>query len=84
MPSEDEPPWESGWLAETHQFASRCATFRDTNPYKRPALEEIMIYLATELWDRRFSQSEIRSAFESALKGLPPYAAGGERRGDRE
>ena len=39
-----------------------------------------MIYLMTELWDRGFSQTEIREAFEAALVDLPRYAEGIERR----
>jgi len=34
----------------------------------------------TELWDRNFSQSEIRTAFEVAISDMPRYAAGEERR----
>jgi hypothetical protein len=33
-----------------------------------------------ELWDRNFSQSEIRIAFEEAIKDMPRYAGGDERR----
>jgi hypothetical protein len=40
--------------------------------------------LMTELWDNGFSQSETRSAFEKAFADMPRYAAGEERRGDRE
>ncbi|MFI5021591.1 MAG: hypothetical protein ACHQRJ_08065 [Alphaproteobacteria bacterium] len=75
--------WQLNWLAETGHFASECARLRDTNPFEpRPVLEDMMIYLATELWDRRFSQSEISSAFTVAVDLLPRYAAGEERRGD--
>jgi hypothetical protein len=34
----------------------------------------------TALWDRGFSQSDIRSAFERAIAEMPRYAAGQERR----
>jgi hypothetical protein len=79
----DEPPWESGYLDDGYNFAKRCAIYRDGNPYEQPALEAIMIYLATELWDRGFSQTEIKSAFQAAVKCLVPYAAGEERRGQK-
>nr|WP_250814276.1 hypothetical protein [Neorhizobium tomejilense] len=36
--------------------------------------------LMTELWDRNFSQEEIRTAFQAALDDMPRYAAGEERR----
>ena len=84
MELDSDTAWQSGLYDEAHRFASSCATFRDTNPSDRPALREVMVTLATELWDRSFSQSEIRSAFEAALADLPRYAAGEERRGDRE
>lgn len=35
----------------------------------------------TSLWDRGFSQSEIRNAFERAVAEMPQYTAGEERRG---
>jgi hypothetical protein len=35
--------------------------------------------LMTELWDRNFSQTEIRAA-RSAIEDMPRYAAGEERR----
>jgi hypothetical protein len=34
----------------------------------------------TELWDRNFSQTEIRTAFEEAIIDMPRYTAGEERR----
>jgi hypothetical protein len=83
MTTEQEIPWEGRCLNEAHQFALRCLELRDSNPYDRPALEVIISNLMTELWDRCFSQSEIRAAFERALTELPRYAAGEERRGDR-
>jgi len=83
MTSNDCDAWKSDWIAASDAFAIHCATARDTNPYDRPALNEIMIFLATELWDRRFSVTEIKSAFEESVELLLPYAAGEERRGDR-
>ena len=83
MASENEVPWEGRCLNVAHEFALRCVELRDSNPYDRPILEEIMPDLVTELWDHRFSQSEIRNAFERALSGLLRYAAGEDRRGDK-
>jgi hypothetical protein len=83
MRSDDGDAWKSDWIAASDAFAVRCATARDSNPYDRPALNEIMIFLATELWDRRFSVTEIKLAFEESVDLLLPYAAGEERRGDR-
>jgi hypothetical protein len=36
--------------------------------------------LMTELWDRNFSQQEIRTAFQAALDDMPRYTAGVDRR----
>lgn len=36
--------------------------------------------LMTELWDKGFSQTEIRQAFNAAVTDMPRYAAGEERR----
>ena len=43
-------------------------------------LEQAINTLATELWDRGFSLTEIRQAFEAAAADLPRYAAGQEVR----
>jgi hypothetical protein len=68
----------------TYNFAQHCAELRDSNTYDKPILEVIMPYLMTELWDRGFSQSEIRTAFERAVAEMPRYAAGEQRRGDKD
>jgi hypothetical protein len=83
MAIQNEIPWEGHRIEASHNFALRCVELRDSSPYDRPALEEIMLDLMTELWDRGFSQSEIRTAFERAVSELPRYAAGEERRGDK-
>lgn len=46
----------------------------------RDPLGQVINFLMTELWDRSFSQSEIRAAFNRALADLNHYAAGRERR----
>jgi len=51
------------------------------NPHHAAApLKHIINTLMTELWDRNFSQSEIRAALEAAINDMPRYAAGEERR----
>jgi SOS response regulatory protein OraA/RecX len=44
------------------------------------AASQAINYLMTELWDKGFSQSEIREAFNAAVADMPRYAAGEERR----
>jgi hypothetical protein len=90
MPSEDLPPqdaepWGHRYTSVTYEFATQCAKLRDAYPYDdAAALDAIMVYLATELWDRGFSQSEIKASFETAIDLLKPYCAGEERREDRD
>ena len=53
----------------------------DADPYAgKVALEMMINTLITELWDRGFSQTEIRTAFDKALADMNRYAAGEERR----
>jgi hypothetical protein len=54
----------------------------ETNPWPEdhPVLSQAINTLATELWDRCFSATEIRTAFEEAAADLPRYAAGHETR----
>jgi hypothetical protein len=78
----EQEPWEGQRIAAAAAFADRCRELCASNPYgaQIPAPLEIMINdLMTELWDRGFSQTEIRTAFASAIEDLPRYAAGEER-----
>src|SRR5262249_51646717 len=77
-------PWEGHCINEAHKFASKCSELRNINPYSEPALERIMNDLMTELWDRGFSQTEIKTAMEKAVADMPRYAAGENRRGDKK
>ncbi len=77
-------PWEGQCIDATNQFAARCSELKKQNPYSETdTMKYIADALVTDLLDRFFSQTEIRSAFESALANLPKYAAGEERRGDK-
>jgi hypothetical protein len=76
----DEQIWADANTA-AYNFGVACATFRDTSPFPQVVpLDVIINALMTELWDRCFSQSEIRAAFEDALADMNRYAAGEERR----
>jgi hypothetical protein len=76
-----EEPWESQCSNAAYNFALRCAQLVKSNPYSLPAPLNVLINtLMTELWDRNFSQTEIRVAFAEAIKDMPRYAAGEERR----
>jgi hypothetical protein len=81
MTERGEIPWEGQCNDAAYEFGLRCAELVARNPYALSApLDGIIVQLMTELWDRNFGQSEIRTAFEKAIKDLPRYAAGDERR----
>jgi hypothetical protein len=59
------------------QFGTACRKLHDTNPWpKTSALDVMMDYVASDLWDRSFSMTEIRRAFQGALDGLATYSGG--------
>jgi hypothetical protein len=76
-----EESWEERALNAATTFADECAELHRSNPYDAIVpLDNVINSLMTELWDRGFSQTEIRIAFESAIADMPRYAAGEERR----
>jgi len=77
---DDEKIWVEA-IAAAYDFGEQCANFRAKNGYPDTVpLEVIINHLMTELWDREFSQTEIRTAFEKAMSDMNRYAAGAERR----
>ena len=77
----DDHPWEGQCVDTAYEFGLRCANLVAQNPYNQAApLDFIVNAFMTELWDRNFSQTEIRTAFKSAMEDMPRYAAGNERR----
>ena len=81
MTEQNEYPWEGQCADAAYLFALRCAGLVARNPHHVAApLSYIISSLMTELWDRNFSQTEIRAAFEESIKHMPHYAAGEERR----
>jgi hypothetical protein len=73
--------WQDRWMTEVHKLGDTLGAMHTTNPWPDILLlPAVMNYLITELWDRGFSQTEIREAFASATSDLPRYAAGDERR----
>ena len=79
-----ERSWECGIDDAAVDFARHCAALYMENPNSEPLLERIVNTLMTELWDRGFSQGEIRSAFLTAVEDMVRYAAGEERNGGEE
>ncbi|KDP93608.1 hypothetical protein ER13_17745 [Brevundimonas sp. EAKA] len=63
------------------KFGEDLSDLHRANPWPdSPLLLQAINYLMTELWDKGFSQSEIREAFNAAVADMPRYAAGEERR----
>jgi hypothetical protein len=77
----EDVPWELRMVEAAYEFGLRCAELVTENPYSYDApLDGLVNGLMTELWDRNFSQTEIRTAFEAAIRDMSRYAAGEERR----
>lgn len=73
--------WQTRLYDASYQFGTAIRELNDTNPWpESPVLAQAISTLATELWDRRFSLTEIRTALEEAAADLPRYAAGREVR----
>ena len=73
--------WQTRLYEATYSLSETLRELHDTNPWPdRPVLDQALSTLASELWDRSFSLSEIRQAFEAAAADLPRYAAGQEVR----
>jgi hypothetical protein len=59
--------WQDRWMAEVKNLGEMLAAMNKTNPWPAiPLLPAATNYLMTELWDRGFSQAEIRQAFDAS------------------
>ena len=77
----DRDEWQSEWLKAVYRVAETLKELERSNPYPdNPLLPQAMNYLMTELWDRGFSQTQIKQAFEAAVSDMRRYAAGEETR----
>ena len=73
--------WQTRLYEASYGFSVVLRELEDTNPWpEHPVLAQAINTLATELWDRCFSLTEIRTALEAAATDLPRYAAGQEVR----
>lgn len=73
--------WQTRLYDASYRFGVAMRELNDTNPWPdNPVLAQAINTLATELWDRCFSLTEIRTALEEAAADLPRYAAGQEVR----
>ena len=73
--------WQTRLYEATYRYSVALRELNDTNPWPElPVLGNALNTLATELWDRCFGLTEIRTALEDAFSDLPRYAAGQEFR----
>jgi hypothetical protein len=73
--------WQTAEYEATYRYSLALRRLHETNPWPdHPALTDAINTLATELWDRGFKAGEISDAFQSAIAGLPGYAAGDDLR----
>ena len=81
----DAPDLRDAWQNRFHdviwKFGEDLSELHQGNPWPDlPMLLQAITCLMTELWDKGFSQTEIREAFTGAVTDMPRYAAGEERR----
>lgn len=83
MPMTEHDPddrWQDEWMGAVYGLGETLTEKHQSNPWPHiPLLPEAMKYLMTELWDRGFSQSEIRTAFDAAILAMPSYAIAEKR-----
>jgi hypothetical protein len=73
--------WQTRLYETSYRFSVALRELNDTNPWpEQPVLGQAINTLATELWDRCFSLTEIKTALEEAAADLPRYASGQEFR----
>lgn len=73
--------WQQRYDIAVYRFAEELKALHQGNPWPETSvISQAMAYLMTELWDKGFSQTEIRTAFEAAMADMPRYAAGQEQR----
>ena len=81
LDQEAKDAWQTRLNNVAYDFSLALKELHDTNPWpERPVLEQAINTVATELWDRYFSQTQIREALEQAAGDLPRYSAGEETR----
>ncbi len=73
--------WQTAFYEAAYRFSVALKELHQTNPWPETQVLALAInLLATELWDRCFSLTEITSALKDAAADLPRYAAGEEVR----
>lgn len=73
--------WQTAFHEAAYRFSVALKELHQTNPWpETQVLAPVMNLLATELWDRCFSLTEITAALNDAAADLPRYAAGKDLR----
>ncbi|MBW4038992.1 MAG: hypothetical protein HIU91_08995 [Acidobacteria bacterium] len=73
--------WQRRLNRVVYEFGRELAELHASNPWPESGVLDVaMAQLATEFWDRCFSQTEIRAAYGKAMAELKHYGAGSDRR----
>jgi len=73
--------WQTAFHEAAYRFSVSLKELHQTNPWpETQVLAPAINLLATELWDRCFSLTEITSALKDAATDLTRYAAAQELR----
>ena len=73
--------WQTRYEMAVYQFGLALKELHRDNPWpEQHILPKAISYLATELWDHGFSQTEILHAIAKAAADVPEYTAGEEVR----
>ncbi len=73
--------WQTALHEAAYRFSVALKELQQTNPWpETKVLGPAINLLATELWDRCFSLTDITSALSDAAADLPRYTAGEEVR----
>lgn len=68
--------WQTRLYEAVYGLSVSLKELHEANPWpENPVLGQAINTLATELWDRGFSQMEIQAAFGQAIVDLPRYTA---------
>jgi hypothetical protein len=80
-PTDPEDAWQMRFSNVLAAFGYALYDLHHTNPWPEfTAIDKAISDIATDLWDKGFSQTEIRNACERAIADLTRYAAGVESR----
>lgn len=80
-PTDPDDAWQMRFSNAVEAFGYVLYDLHHTNPWPEiPAIDQAVGTIATILWNKGFSQTDIMRAYKSAIADLSNYAAGEETR----